>query len=230
VIPALLLAIAAPADGGAHETAAAEVLTFRGLLELEKDAHVSDERKLREWQDFIVRSKEQLEYASAAVDRWTIAPRIREFEATEAEEQKPSLGPRDKSERWKAFATKYPRTPEAVLADKRAGEWRGVETQRLAQALAEVERSGAHKLDRIKAALAIVEWAPASSEGRAAVARIQALEAQLYAEALNIDAIRGVDRESKLEAWKDVLAGAPTPAQRSTAQRRVTELSPGGKR
>src|SRR5262245_54331166 len=57
------------------------VLTFYGLRKLEEDPNVSDEEKLKEWQAFIERANQQIQYAKKSVDRWKNAARLRLIEA-----------------------------------------------------------------------------------------------------------------------------------------------------
>ncbi len=200
------------------------VLTFYGLRKLEQDPAVSDEEKLHEWQAFIQRSAEQVEYAKKAVTRWKDAAKIRVVEAASKADQDPNLLPRDKVEKWKQVVDLYPRSKEGRQAQKRVIWWAGVETKRLAEAADAVEKARKPKVERIKAWLEVLTWTAKGPEARAAEKRITDLQDQLYSEAKSVDEIARVAKQTKLEAWRDVLNGRPTNAQRQLAKKRVEEL------
>ncbi|MCB9645409.1 MAG: hypothetical protein H6730_02225 [Deltaproteobacteria bacterium] len=50
------------------------------------------------------------------------------------------------------------------------------------------------------------------------------LQDQLFTEAQSVDRIARVDTRTKLEAWRDVLAGRPTAKQKTQAEARVSAL------
>ena len=99
-----------------------------------------------------------------------------------------------------------------------------METKARVEAATEVEREGRPKLDRIAAWKEVVVWSPASKAGKAARARIDALQKQLVVEAQRLDEVPRVDAATRLRAWKDVLEGEPNPEQAQLARRRVQEL------
>lgn len=226
------LASVAPAgadpDAGVSKDAGAAppktVLTYYGLRKYELDPEVTDEDKLREWQDFIERSKEQVEYAKAAVERWKHAARVRVLEQVRADDKNDALAPEDKMKSWERILTLYPKSPDARTAQKRVAYWRAEETKRRVEAAEEVERAKGSKAERIRAWRVVARWAAGAPEGRAADKRIDALEQQLYSEAESLDRIQRVDPKTKLEAWRELLSVDPRPAYRKTAEKRVAEL------
>ena len=227
-----LPAVAQPAGGDPQDDAQRRmakpaqgtVYTYYGLRKLELDPSVSDEEKLTEWEAFITRANDQIAYAKAAVERWKNAARLRVIESVQNDDRDPKLTPRDKKQRWERLVKLYPRSREARTAKRRIAHWRAAETKRLVEAAEEVERSGAPKVERVKAWQAVADWVAAGPEARAARKRIKALQDQLFAEAKSLDRIGRVDGATKLAVWKDVLAASPTAAQRRTAERRVREL------
>jgi hypothetical protein len=200
------------------------VLTFYGLRKLEQDPKVSDEEKMREWQAFIQRSAEQVEYARKAVGRWKDAAKIRVVEVASKADQDPTLLPRDKVAKWKEVISLYPRSKEARHAQKRLLFWTASETKRLAEAAEAVEKARKTKVERIKAWMDVLSWTEKGPEAKAADKRIAELQNQLYAEAKSADEIARVDKETKLALWRDVLNGRPTAAQRNLAKKRVEEI------
>jgi hypothetical protein len=200
------------------------VLTFYGLRKLEQDPKVTDEEKMREWQAFITRSAEQVEYARKAVARWKDASKVRVVEAASKADQDSNVLPRDKVAKWKEVSDLYPKTKEARQAQKRLVFWTAAETKRLAEAAEAVEKSRKPKVERIKAWMDVLSWTERGPEARAAEKRIVELQDQLFAEAKSVDEITRVDKQTKLEAWRDVLAGRPTNPQRTIAKKRVEEL------
>lgn len=200
------------------------VLTFYGLRKLEQDPEVSDEEKLREWGAFITRAKEQIEYAKRAQDRWKNAARLRVVDAATRADTDETISPRDKIAKWKEVGELYPKSSDARKAKKRVAYWTSMETKRLASAAEQVERSGKPKVERIAAWVKVLEWVSRGPEARAASRRINELQKQLYAEALSVDQIGRIDRQTKLEAWHDVLNGRPTPDQAKKAKARVAQL------
>ena len=200
------------------------VFTFYGLLKLERNPSVSDAEKLKEWREFIVRSKEQIVYAEKAVQRWKNAARTRLVEAAAAADVDASISAEEKVKRWREVAGLYPRSREGRRAKKRVVHWQQVETKRRAEAAEAVERARGPKVERINAWSAVLEWTARGPEARAAERRVNELARQLYAEALSVDRIARVDVETKLSAWRDVLAGRPNSKERQMAERRVAEL------
>jgi hypothetical protein len=228
-IAALLLAKAASGEPPTKEEddklkKPGTVLTFYGLRKLEQDPKISDEEKMREWQEFIQRSAEQVEYARKAVARWKDAAKIRVVEAASKSDQDPALLPRDKVAKWKEVVDLYPKSKEARQAQKRLAFWTAAETKRLAEAAEAVEKGRKPKVERIKAWMDVLTWTEKGPEARAAERRIADLQDQLFAEAKSVDDITRVDKQTKLEAWRDVLNGRPTQAQRNLAKKRVEEL------
>lgn len=201
------------------------ILTFYGLRKLEHDTAVSEEEKLREWEAYIERAKQNIEYAKTAVERWKKAARARVIEGVQKDDHDPKLRPSEKMERWKRIVSLYPRSKEASLAQKRIAFWRSIETKLLVEAAEEVERERGSKVERIRAWSKVSDWVGRGPEQRAAIKRITALQSQLFAEAKSIDKIARVDSATKLASWRDVLAGAPTPPQQRLAEERVKELS-----
>lgn len=226
----ILLACLLPATGFAEEEERAgkpeTILTFYGLRKLEQDPQVSDEEKLAQWQAFIGRAHEQLAYAKKATERWKNAARLRVVQAAEDADRDGNLEPREKIARWQELARLYPKSPEAKRADKMVSHWRQEEGRRLLRVAEDVERSGTSKPERIRAWAAFVAWNAKAPQARRAEKRIQELQDQLFAEAQNVDRIARVDGRTKLDAWRDVLAGRPNPKQRALAERRVAELEP----
>lgn len=200
------------------------VLTFYGLRKLEEDPQISDEEKLREWQAFIERATEQIQYAKKAVDRWKNAARLRLIETAKASDRDPKLEPKEKIRQWREVARLYPKDPEAKSAEKRATFWKHEETKRLVAGAEEVERARRPKVDRIQAWMQVLAWIDDGPEAKAANKRIDSLQQQLYAEAESVDGIARVDDRTKLAAWRDVLAGRPNAKQQKAAERRVAEL------
>ena len=200
------------------------VFTFYGLRKLEQDPSVPDDEKLKEWRAFIERARKQIAYAERAVDRCKGAARQRVLDRARAFDQDLEQSPRDKIARWTEVARLYPKTPDARTAQRRVAHWTKEETKRLAIAAEEVERAKEPKVDRIKAWAAVLEWKTKGPEALAAKRRIQELQKQLYNEALSVDRIARVDTATKLDAWRDVLAGRPTATQERTAQKRVQAL------
>lgn len=224
------VALSAPAlgqDNGTDRRIKREpgtVYTFYGLRKLEDDPAVSDAEKLREWQAFIDRARKQLAYAERAVGRWKNAARARVLDEARQADQDEDLSPRDKIERWSQVARLYPKSREAWTARRRTTHWTKEETKRRVSEAERVEKAAGPKVDRINAWASVLSWAKKGPEARAAQRRIQALQKQLYAEALSVDRIARVDKQTKLAAWRDVLAGRPTRAQRAAAERRVKAL------
>jgi hypothetical protein len=226
-----LLAIAqgggAEGDGKSLQESAKKsgsVLTFYGLRKLEEDPNVSDEEKLKEWQAFIDRASEQIQYAKKSVDRWKNAARLRLIEVAKNSDRDAKVSPKDKIAQWKEVERLYPKDPEARTAKKRIAFWTQEETKRLVKDAEEVERSRRTKVDRIRAWMDVLAWIDSGPEAKAANKRIDGLQDQLYSEAQSVDAIARVDDKTKLAAWKDVLAGRPNEKQLKAAERRITEL------
>ena len=242
-VPVRLLA-AGPGESGPETEASTEeggvqkepgtVLTFYGLLKLERNSSVSDTEKLQEWQEFIGRAKEQIAYAEKAVFRWKNAARTRLVEAAAAADVNPEVSAEEKVEHWQEVTKLYPRTQDGRHAKKRVTYWQRVETKRRAEAAEEVERARRPKVERIQAWTTVLDWAARGPKARAAERRVNELARQLYAEAMNVDRIARIDIQTKLAAWRDVLAGRPNTKERRMAERRVAELeaevqpSPGG--
>lgn len=218
-------------SGAAKNGAAADavkksgtVLTFYGLRKLEEDPAVSDEEKLKEWQAFIERAAEQIQYAKKAVDRWKDAARLRLVETARNADRDPKVEPKEKIKKWNEVARLYPHDPEVRGAKKRIAYWTQEETKRIVEAAEEVERARKPKVDRIRAWLQVLDWVSEGPEARAANKRIDSLQQQLFNEAQSVDAIARVDDKTKLAAWQDVLAGRPTAVQERLGTRRVSEL------
>lgn len=200
------------------------VLTFYGLLKLEQDPEVSDEKKLEEWQAFIDRAAEQTVYAKKAVDRWKNAAKVRLVDAARKADGDPKLDAPEKLAKWAEVARLYPRSKEGRRARQRVTHWRRMETNRLVDAAEAVEKARRPKVERIQAWAKVVDWVSKGSEARAAQRRINQLQEQLFTEARSADSIARVDARTKLAAWKDVLAGRPNPKQRRLAESRVAAL------
>jgi hypothetical protein len=200
------------------------VLTFYGLRKLEEDPQVPDEEKLKEWQAFIERATEQIQYAKKAVDRWKNAARVRLVESAKTSDRDAALDAKEKIKRWDEVQRLYPNDPESRAAQKRIAYWTQEQTKKLVEAAENVERSRRPKVERIQAWLEVLAWSSKGSEAKAANKRIDSLQDQLFSEAKSVDTIARVDDKTKLAAWKDVLAGRPTAAQEKMAQSRVAEL------
>ena len=229
---ALLVPEARAQEGEGDQKAAAgsgvpegHVLTFYGLRKLEHDEDVSDEEKLKEWEAYIERTRQNLDYAKKAVQRWKNAAKMRVIDSVQKDDRDPTMRPRDKMKKWERIVSLYPKSGEARLAKKRIAFWRTIETKLLVEAAEEVERDNASKVERIRAWRSVTEWVSRGSEARAAERRIAALQKQLFQEAQSLDRIARVDAATKLASWRDVLAGAPTGSQRKTAEKRIRELS-----
>ena len=223
LIGATVAASAVPAVAETPEKKPGTVLTFYGLLKMEQDPKVSDEEKLAEWRAFIERSEEQVVYAKKALDRWKNAAKTRLVDAAKAADADPALPAREKKAKWDDVAKLYPRTSEGRNAKKRAAHWDRMEEKRLVAAAEGVEKARRPKVERIQAWGEVVDWAAGGAK-RAAARRIKDLQDQLYSEAKSVDDIARVDKRTKLEAWRDVLKGRPTDAQRKAAEARVSAL------
>ena len=200
------------------------VLTYYGLRKLEHDPQVSEEEKLREWEEFIVRARSNITYAKKAVERWKKAARQRVLENVRNDDQDKSLAPATKITRWKRIIKLYPRSQEARLAKKRVTYWQNAETKLLVESANRVEKQSASKVERIQAWLKVTKWTKSGPEQRAAQKRIKVLQQQLFQEAKDLDRIRRVDAATKLAGWRDVLAGAPTSSQKKLALKRISNL------
>ena len=203
---------------------AGHVLTYYGLRKLEHDVKVSEDEKLKEWEEYIVRTRDNLAYAKKAVNRWKKAARQRVLENVRKDDSDSKLRPGDKMKRWARIIKLYPRSKEARLAKKRIAFWRMAETNLLVEAADTVEKKNGSKVERIVAWQKVVKWTKSGPEVKAAQRRIKALQQQLYQEAQSLDRITRVDAKTKLASWKDVLAGAPSSAQKRVALKRVKEL------
>lgn len=203
---------------------AGNVFTFYGLRKLEEDPQVPDDEKLKEWQAFIERATEQIQYARKAAERWKNAAKLRALDTARTGDRDPRLDVREKIKRWKEVARLYGSQPEGRSARKRLAHWAQEQTRRLVEAAEEVERSHHSKLERIRAWREVIAWSPESPEARTARRRVDGLEQQLFNEAQSVDSIARVDDATKLAAWRDVLAGHPAGAQEKLARRRVREL------
>lgn len=211
-----------PGSGDAETPA--YVLTFYGLLKVERDPSVPDAEKLKQWQAFITRAQDQIGYAKKAVQRWRNAAKTRLIEAAAHADLDPQIPAEEKVKRWREVVGLYPRTREGRRAKKRVVHWQRVETKRRAEVAEAVERARRPKVDRIHAWSEVLEWSARGPEARAADRRVHELARQLYSEAVSVDRITRVDIQTKLSAWRDVLAGRPTPKERQMAERRVSEL------
>lgn len=200
------------------------VRSFQGLLQLEQDATVSDEAKVKAWKAFIRRTKKQSAYAQKAIRHWNDADRLRWLESARATERDPRAKPRQKIAQWKAILDKYPDSEPAIEAKDRILHWRRVETQRLVQIAERVESHGRSKVDRIQVWRSVRLWAPDSPEGRAAAQRISALQKQLVKEAESIENIDRIDIRTKMEAWEDVLKGQPTKKEVAIVKQKIAQL------
>lgn len=200
------------------------VYTFYGLLTLEADPDVADREKVRQWQAFIERAEKQLEYAQRAVERWESAARRRAIEAALAVESDPSTSRPERAQAWREAARAQVDPDERRKAEKRADYWRVEHARALVVAAKRVEDAGRPKVERIDAWREVVRWRANGEAVRAARERIRALRDQLFTEARSIQAAQGIDAATKVEAWEDVLAGQPTPAQRAEAEARLAAL------
>lgn len=223
LLGAALVAGPAAALAETPEKKPGTVLTFYGLLKMEQDPQVSDEQKLAEWQAFIKRAEEQTVYAKKAVDRWKNAAKNRLVDAAKKADADPALGAREKKAKWDEVARLYPRSKDGRRAKKRAAHWDRMEEKRLVAAAESVEKARRPKVERIRAWGEVVDWAAGGTK-RAAAKRIKDLQDQLFSEARSVDKIARVDKRTKLEAWRDVLNGRPSAAQRKTAEARVSAL------
>jgi hypothetical protein len=200
------------------------VLTFYGLRKLEEDPNIPDDEKLKEWQAFIERATEQIQYAKKAVDRWKNAARVRLVETARNSDRDPKLDAKEKIRHWDEVVRYYPKDAEARTARKRIAYWTQEQTKKLVEAAEDVERGRRPKVERIKAWLEVLAWTNEGPEAKAANKRIDGLQQQLYSEAQSVDSIARVDDKTKLAAWRDVLAGRPSAQQEKLASRRVAEL------
>ncbi len=212
----LALALAAQAQESADDTT---VFTFYGLLELEDDASVPDAEKIRQWEAFIRRSEQQTAYAREAVTRWRDATRIRLIQAALALEADEASEPQARMKAWEAVVAVCPAGDQRSKATKRVQFWRAKETKRRVEAAKRTEESRAPKLVRIRAWAAVAEWDGSGKAGQAARQRAKALQDQLYREAMNLEELVGIDAETKIAAWREVLDGAPSAEQVSEATR-----------
>ena len=219
----------APPRSAAPATEAANgddtVYTFYGLLALERDPAVSDAEKVRQWQAFLERTEEQLRYAREAVERWQDAARRRAIASALATEGDDATTAPERMQAWLQAAAAQSESEPRAKAEKRAAYWKAEHTRSLVGRARKVEAERKPKVERIAAWLEVTEWQDEGPAAQAAGARIRALRDQLYLEAESIDAVPGVDDATKLEAWQDVLRGAPTEAQRAKAAARVKSLS-----
>jgi hypothetical protein len=235
VAAAALLALLAGTPARAEPEAAGPrspgtVLTFYGLRQLEEDPQVPDDRKVQEWEAFVARATEHVAYARKASERWRNAARARVVDAARAGDRDDAVAPARKIELWREVARVLPKGREAKEARARVGHWEKQELRRLAEAAEEVERGGKPKTERIEAWAQVAAWGGRAPEARRAEKRIEALAAQLFAEAESVDRIDRVDVATKLAAWKDVLAGRPTARHRARAEARVAALEKGAPR
>jgi hypothetical protein len=200
------------------------VYTFYGLLKREQDPNISDEQKLKDWQDFIERANQQIGYAKKAVDRWKNEAKVRLVDGAAKVDGDGAVPPREKIEKWREVQKLYAKSPEGARATKRIGFWTQEETKRLVEAAEETERQRSTKVERIQAWLKLLEWTDKGPEAKGAEKRITELQGQIYAEALSVDKIARVDVKTKLDAWRDVLGGRPTAAQGEQARARIAAL------
>lgn len=200
------------------------VYTFYGLLKREQDPSLSDEEKLKDWQEFIERANQQITYAKKAVDRWKNEAKVRLVDGAAKVDADGAAPPRDKIEKWREVQKLYPKSPEGIRAGKRIAFWTQEETKRLVEAAEEVERARSGKVERIQAWLKVLEWTDKGPEAKGADKRIGELQGQIYAEALSVDKIARVDTKTKLDAWRDVLGGRPTASQAEQARARIAAL------
>lgn len=221
---AWLLTIALGSNPGPTPDEGEKILSFYGLLELEKDAKVSDEEKLRRWQAFLERTARQREYARKAVERWRFAEAHRLLERAVAMDAG-AASAQEKCALWRSVAQAFQGKEEADPARRRALHWDRLETKARVEAARQVEEDGLSKVDRIQAWKKVVAWAPDSEAGRTASQRISALQQRLVVEAQSLESVEGVDPATRIMAWKQVLAGAPTPKQAARAEARIAALS-----
>ena len=213
-----------PSRSGGVSKDPGTVYTFYGLRKLEDDDNVPEDEKLREWQAFIERAKQQLAYARRATARWKKAARRRIVAGARDADRDSRLTPRQKIARWAEVARLFPKSAEYRTAQRRTAHWTKEETRRLVKEAEAVERARRSHLDRIRVWQAVLTWAKRGPEAKAAERRIRGLQRQLYSEAIDVDKVARIDQRTKLAAWKDVLAGRPTRAQKVTAERRVRAL------
>ena len=211
-------------NGSSAKKPQGTVLTFYGLRKLENDPDVREDEKLREWEAFIERGKKQLAYAQRAVKRWKVAARRRIVEDARTFDRDTERTAVEKIERWSTVADLYPRTADARTARRRITHWTTQETKRLIRRAEKIERRGRSKLKRIKAWARVLIWAKRGPEAKAAQRRIRVLQDELYKDARSVDRLARADPQTKLDAWRSVLDGRPTRAQKSTARRRVRAL------
>lgn len=204
-----------------------KVYSFRALIELEKSSTVSDEVKVAEWQAFVERTEKQLAYARRAVGRWQDAAKKRVLDLALTLESNPTSEPTEKEAAWRRVAAAFSETsPDGRRAAERASHWHGVRTADLAQNARRVEDEGQSKVARISAWQKVVAYAERGPTRDMARRRIQALQEQLMREAEALDAVEQVDAETKLQAWRAVLDGAPSREQIARARARIAALSP----
>lgn len=201
------------------------VITFKGLLQLEADPQLSDARKIEEWSAFVERTEAQLDYARKAVVRWRNAERERRLADALALETRSDATSVDKERAWLEVARTQEEASAVTKAKRRASHWHRVEARRLVGAAKAVEEEGALKEERIAAWKRVSEWADDEAILAAAKARIRALQDRLLEEARALDRVERVDDESRLVAWRAVLAGAPSDDERAEARRRIAALS-----
>ena len=239
VVAAMLFALGVPAraqDGAGRrrtpddarrqiDKSPGTVYTYYGLRKLEDDPSVSEEEKVAEWKAFIKRSRKQLRYAERAIKRWKKAGQRRLIASVRDADRDGQLSPRKKIDRWSQIGRLFPKTAEARTARRRIAFWTKEETKRLVLEAEQAEKGRRPRLERIKAWEAVLAWAKRGPESRAARRRIQVLQKQLYKEAVSVDRTARIDKQAKLDAWRDVLDGRPTRAQRNKARRRVRALS-----
>lgn len=199
------------------------VLTFSGVRALEDDQSVPDEEKVKAWEAFIARTDLQLEYARKAARYWKEAKVLRLEATARALEDDQEYPFEQRVEQWKAVLAASS-GERAARAQKRVAHWSAKELQRRIDAAEAVEKEGALKVARISAWRLVVQWSPKSTAGRAAAARIAALQAQLLREAEAAEQIERLDTASKIELWKDVLRGEPSDEQRRKAEQRIQAL------
>jgi hypothetical protein len=230
--PLVLAVVAAPPDPRPPETEPSDrgaegetVFTFYGLLTLEEDASVADAEKVRQWRAFIRRAEQQLAYAREAISRWEDASRRRRIERALATESDPQTSAPDRAAAWTAAAEAQIHPEAAEKARRRAAFWAAEHARALVVAAKAVEADGRPKVERIRAWKAVVDWPGAGEAAAAAGARIRLLADQLFLEAESLDGVAGVDRQTKRDAWTDVLEGAPTDAQRTKARTRLRALA-----
>lgn len=221
--PTLARAQGEEGEGG-KDAKPGTVYTFYGLLKREQEPAISDEEKLKDWQEFIERANQQITYAKKAVDRWKNEAKVRLVDGAAKVDADGAAPPRDKIEKWREVQKLYPKSPEGLRAVKRIAFWSQEETKRLVEGAEEVERARGGKVERIQAWLKVLSWVDKGPEAKGAEKRINELQGQIYAEALSVDKIARVDTKTKLDAWKDVLGGRPTAQQAEQARTRVAAL------